>query len=120
MNLIYNLAIMFFNFRSLKCLKINELKNDKILIPFSPLELVQADFLDVDILSDVLPTTVTIYDAANQKSHAQNFSFYSKDKKPYKCWIDAEPDKAETSGQYDEILKQIILNRKKSCYYFVS
>ena len=49
------------------------------------------------------------------------FNFLDKNHKEYNCWLESEPKKSQSqiTGQHDEIIKQIVMNRKKSCYYFV-
>ncbi len=62
MNLIYILPAITLELTLISCLKINELKIDNFLKPFSSNKVIDKDFLDVDVSSDVLALNVAIYD----------------------------------------------------------
>lgn len=64
MNLIYILPAITIELSLISCLKINELRIDNFLKPFSFNEVVDKDFLDVDVSSDVLASNVAIYEAS--------------------------------------------------------
>lgn len=63
MSLIRLLSFLVLEFTFFNCLKINEIKIDHFLsINNSPEQIKDKDFLDVDVVSDIVPSLTTIYD----------------------------------------------------------